>query len=72
MLPQPYEEAAPAFRWASEQPMIDHELVERCRRGDRKAQQEIYAQTAERICRVLTRITHSPEDALDLAQETYV
>src|SRR3990172_8577306 len=52
--------------------MIDHELVERCSRGDRKAQQEIYAQTAERIYRVLLRITRSSEDALDLAQETYV
>lgn len=52
--------------------MIEHKLVERCRRGDRKAQQEVYARTAERICRVLTRITHSPEDALDLAQETYI
>jgi RNA polymerase sigma-70 factor (ECF subfamily) len=72
MLPQPYDEVAPAFRRASVQPMIDHKLVERCRRGDRKAQQEVYARTAERICRVLTRITHSPEDALDLAQETYV
>lgn len=72
MLPQSYEEAAIAFLWASELPMIDHELVERCRLGDRKAQQEIYTRTAERICRVLTRITHRPEDALDLAQETYV
>jgi RNA polymerase sigma-70 factor (ECF subfamily) len=72
MLPQSYEEAAPTFRWASEQPMIDHELIERCRRGDRKAQQEIYARTAERVYRVLLRITHSSEDALDLAQETYV
>ena len=51
--------------------MVDHELVERCRRGDRKAQQEIYALTAERVYRVLLRITHSSEDALDLAQETY-
>jgi RNA polymerase sigma-70 factor (ECF subfamily) len=72
MLPQSHEEAAPAYQRASEQPMIDNELVERCRRGDRKAQQEIYTQTAERICRVLTRITHSPEDSLDLAQDTYV
>lgn len=52
--------------------MIDHQLVERCRRGDRAAQHEIYALTAERVYHLVLRITRSPEDAFDLAQETYV
>jgi RNA polymerase sigma-70 factor (ECF subfamily) len=52
--------------------MIDEALVDRCRRGERTAQHEIYTRTAERVYRLLLRITHSPEDARDLAQDAYV
>jgi len=38
---------------------------------DRAAQQEVYGRTVERVYGVLLRITHSSEDALELAQETY-
>lgn len=51
--------------------MVHRDLVERCRRGDRKAQHEVYAQTSERVYRILLRITGRSEDALDLAQESY-
>ena len=52
--------------------MIDEALVDRCRRGDRTAQHEIYTRTAERVYRLLLRITRSPDDAHDLAQDAYV
>jgi RNA polymerase sigma factor (sigma-70 family) len=52
--------------------MIDEALVDRCRRGERTAQHEIYTRTAERVYRLLLRITRSPEDARDLAQNAYV
>lgn len=52
--------------------MIDVDLIERCRRGDRKAQHEVYLQTADRVYRLALRITGHAEDAFDAAQETYV
>ena len=48
------------------------DLVQRCRRGDREAQQELYAQTSERIYRLLLRMTASPDTAFDLTQDTYL
>jgi len=51
--------------------MVDRDLVERCRRGDRKAQHELYASTSDRMYRILFRITGRQEDALDLSQEAY-
>lgn len=47
-------------------------LVERCRRGDREAQRELYDRTADRINRLLLRMTGNQDDALDLAQEAYL
>lgn len=47
-------------------------LVERCREGDREAQRELYALTADRVYRLLLRLTGRPEDAFDLAQDTYL
>lgn len=52
--------------------MADHELVERCRRGERDAQRELYERTWKRICHLLLRFTRNPDDAFDLAQETYI
>ncbi len=49
-----------------------NELVERCREGDRDAQRALYDATAERIYRVLLRLTGSADDAFDLTQDTYV
>lgn len=52
--------------------MNEKALVERCRRGDREAQRELYDRTADRIYRLLLRMTGNPDDAFDLAQETYL
>ncbi len=52
--------------------MIEHELVDRCRRGERSAQHEIYTRTVERVYGLILRITGNRDDAFDLAQETYV
>jgi len=50
----------------------EHELVEQCRKGDRKAQRELYAQTSDRVYRLLFRMTRNADDASELAQETYL
>jgi RNA polymerase sigma-70 factor, ECF subfamily len=52
--------------------MTEPGLVERCRRGDREAQHELYTRTSERIYRVALRITRDADAAFDVAQETYV
>ena len=52
--------------------MTEAEIRDGCRRGDRKAQRELYAQTSARIHRILLRITRDSEAALDLAQVTYL
>lgn len=52
--------------------MNEKALVERCRRGDREAQRELYDQTADQIYRLLLRMTGNPDDAFDLTQETYL
>lgn len=52
--------------------MIEYELIERCRRGERSAQHEIYTRTVERVYRLVLRITGNRDDAFDLTQETYV
>jgi RNA polymerase sigma-70 factor (ECF subfamily) len=54
------------------QNLSDEQLAERCRRGDRAAQREVYDRTSERIYRVLLKITRDPDQAFDLAQDTYV
>lgn len=50
----------------------EHELIARCKRGDRTAQHALYERTCERVFRLLVRMTRSPETAEDLAQETYL
>ncbi len=52
--------------------MTAQELVERCRKGDRKAQRELYDRTSGRIYSLLLKMTANPDDAFDLAQETYL
>lgn len=50
----------------------ERELVARCRNGDREAQRLVYADTCERIYRLLLRMTRNADDAFDLSQDTYV
>lgn len=52
--------------------MIEYELLERCRRGERSAQHEIYTRTVTRVYRLVLRITSNHDDASELVQETYV
>lgn len=52
--------------------MDERDLVERCRRGERDAQRELYERTSERIYGLLLKLTHNTEDAFDLTQETYL
>ncbi len=48
------------------------EIIAGCRRGDRKAQEALFSRTSERVYRLLLRMTRDPDDAFDLAQETYL
>ncbi len=52
--------------------MTEEQLVARCREGDREAQGDLYALTSDRIYRLLLRMTGRPDDAFDLAQDTYL
>lgn len=52
--------------------MTEQELVQHCRNGNREAQREFYDRTSEPIYRLLLRMTRSPDDAFDLAQDTYI
>lgn len=52
--------------------MTESQLIQRCSQGDRDAQRELYAQTCDRIYRLLLKMTHNPEDASDLTQATYI
>lgn len=52
--------------------LTEHELIVRCKRGDRAAQHALYERTSERVFRLLVRMTHSADIAEDLAQETYL
>lgn len=50
----------------------DHECVSRAQRGDGKAFSELVARYQDRIYRFLVRLTRSEDDALELAQETFL
>ena len=52
--------------------VTEHDLVEQCRAGNREAQRALYERTSENIYRLLLKMTASPDDAFDLAQETYL
>jgi RNA polymerase sigma-70 factor (ECF subfamily) len=52
--------------------VIEPDLTERCRQGDRDAMREVYDRTSDRIYRLLVRMTGNESDAFDLAQETYL
>ena len=52
--------------------VTEYDLLERCREGNRDAQRELYDRTSERVYGLLLKMTASPNDAFDLAQETYI
>lgn len=47
-------------------------MIQGCRRGERKAQQELYMRTSDRIHGLLLRMTRDPDEAADLLQDTYI
>ncbi len=47
-------------------------LIARCCDGDREAQHELYDQTVTRIHHLLLKMTGNAEDAVDVAQNTYI
>lgn len=52
--------------------MTEEQLVQKCVEGSRDAQRELYARTADRIYKLMLRMTGRPEDASDLTQEVYI
>lgn len=52
--------------------LTEHELIARCKKGDRPAQHALYERTSERVFRLLVRMTQSRDHAEDLAQDTYM
>ncbi|MEW6250814.1 MAG: sigma-70 family RNA polymerase sigma factor [Planctomycetota bacterium] len=52
--------------------LTEAELIAGCRSGDRRAQHELYARTAQRVYRLLLRMTRDPEQACELSQATYL
>jgi len=53
-------------------PMNQMDLIDRCKTGDRDAQQELFERTSTRVYRLLLSMTGNAVDAMDLTQETYV
>lgn len=50
----------------------ESEILEGCRRGDRDAQRALYDRTADRVHRLMLRMTRNADDAADLTQQTYL
>lgn len=53
-------------------PLVTGDLIERCRRGEREAQREVYQLTSSRVFDLLVRMTGGEDHAFDLTQETYL
>jgi len=51
---------------------IDLELVQRCRKGERKAQFELYQLYKDRIFNIAYRMANSKQDAEDITQMAFV
>ena len=52
--------------------MTESMIIAGCQRGDVNARKALYDLTVDRIYRLLFRMTGNPEDASELAQETYL
>jgi RNA polymerase sigma factor (sigma-70 family) len=49
-----------------------HDLVRRARRGDREAFGALVQRYQQRVVGVARALTHNPDDAVELAQETFI
>src|SRR4249919_1148658 len=54
------------------QPVHEHELVERCRRGDEGAFQELVNQYKDLVFAIIARTARDASSAEDLAQEVFL
>jgi RNA polymerase sigma-70 factor, ECF subfamily len=52
--------------------LTDLELARRCAAGDRGSQRALYERCCDSVYRLLYRMSRNTDDALDLAQETFV
>jgi RNA polymerase sigma-70 factor (ECF subfamily) len=52
--------------------VTDSELAQRCAQGDRQAQRLLYDRFSDRVYRVLCRMCRNSDEALDLAQDTFI
>jgi RNA polymerase sigma-70 factor, ECF subfamily len=50
----------------------EHDLVRRARRGDREAFGALVQRYQQRVVGVARALTHNPDDAVELAQETFI
>jgi RNA polymerase sigma factor (sigma-70 family) len=68
--PRLFVKAIPTMRNLSH--LDDHECVSRAQQGDGSAFPELVARYQDRLYRFLVRLTRSEDDALELAQETFL
>lgn len=52
--------------------MEEQQLITRCRDGDREAQRQVFELAADRVFRLLHRMTGSTDEASDLTQEVFI
>ncbi len=50
----------------------DHELLRACRRGDKKAFEELVQRYQRKVLAVAVGMVHNPEDAMEIAQDSFV
>lgn len=50
----------------------DERIIEACRRGDRRAFNELVRGNQQRVYRVVRRIVQDPDDAMDITQDVFV
>lgn len=51
---------------------IHHEIVERCRLGDREAQYKLYTLYSKAMYNICVRMLHDQEEAADMLQEVFI
>jgi RNA polymerase sigma-70 factor (ECF subfamily) len=68
------EQAAPAVEteWCAVRPRAEAEFIERLKRGEGAAFEELVAERSGEIYGLLFRLTESSEEARDLTQETFL
>ncbi len=50
----------------------DERIIEACRRGDRRAFNELVRGNQQRVYRVVRRIVQDPDDAMDITQDVFI